>query len=105
MAFYHTKCGGNISILRGKCIKCGKRWNPISFLFNTEMMPVPRKEKTKSKKVSTRKPTSYAQWADKWHGVPTIASRLPNWPRWARALTGLIFFGGIVFLIVWFIIL
>ena len=103
MPFYHTKCGGNISILRGKCTKCGKRWNPYKFLFNTEILPVPRKEKVK--KPSTRTPASYAKWADKYPGAPIIASRLPNWPRWARILTGLIIFGGLISLLMWLIVL
>jgi predicted ATP-dependent serine protease len=104
MPFYHTKCGGDVrvGIWGGKCTKCKKRWNPISALFNSEMRVI---HEEKPEKISTRKPTSYAKWADKWHGVPTIASHLPNWPRWARVLTGLVFFGGIIFLIIWLVII
>jgi len=32
--------------------------------------------------------TSYAKWADSAPpGVAEFASRLPNWPRWARILS------------------
>lgn len=40
--------------------------------------------------------TSYAKWGDKYPGVGTIASRLPNWPRPVRL---------IIFLLFWFLLI
>lgn len=104
MPFYHTKCGGDISFWRRRCKKCGKKWGIVAF-FVTDSSVRPGKSFEKAAKTPKRKPTSYAKWGDRWLGVPTVASHLPNWPKWARVLTTLCFFGGIVFLVLWLVIL
>ncbi len=93
MPFYHaSKCGGDISVVLMRCKRCHKQWNPISFLFdpvNIRRYSVPKERKT-----------SYANWA-KNTPVGEVASRLPNWPRWARVLAVSPIVIGIVVGLLW----
>lgn len=91
MPYYHNKCGGEIRWfsflpIPPKCKKCGKRWNPL-IIYGP-----PRKDMTFAVPILAIKKgtTSYAGWADKLPGVSLLASRLPNWPRWARILSLLV---------------
>ena len=80
MPFYHARrCGGDISLIRMRCKKCHKQWNPVSFFLD----PYNIRHYTNPDK----RPTTYAKWGNKVPGVGEIASMLPNWPRWARLLT------------------
>ena len=79
MPYYHKKCNGRISILRRRCTKCGKTW-PISAWFQYP----PPKDMTKF--IVEKEPATYAKWGDRIPFVSVIATRLPNWPRWARIL-------------------
>ena len=92
MPFIHQGCGGTVSIMTGKCSKCKKKFkpnssNPNGLPDNVYFEAGERVQKLKAKAAS-RGTTGYAKWAD--NKVPFItpfASRLPNWPRWARILT------------------
>lgn len=81
MGYYHRKCGGDIAVLTMHCKKCGKRWNPISFLFNNDIRmaaPTPKE----------RKPILLTREA--------FIDKLPKWPRWARILSSVIVLGGLI---------
>jgi len=98
--YVHTECGGEIDVKGRECIRCKKKWNPISFIFDpTGIRPV----KVRVPYEPIKKPVTYAKWGDKIPGVGTIASLLPNWPRWARILA-VIMVIGIIGGIVWFLI-
>ena len=87
MRYIHTKCGGEIHTSKRRCMKCGKKWNILSFWLNPkDIRPDMGRPTTRQQVRKIRKGTSYAKWGDAVPGVPTIASRLPNWPRWARVL-------------------
>jgi len=105
MPFIHSNCGGTVNIITGKCSKCHKKFKPNS--ANPHSMPNgvyfeagKRVEKIKARATS-KGTTSYAKWADKAPvpGVTTIASRLPNIPRWARILVTVGIAVGLIFLI------
>ena len=107
MEFYHTACGGRIDTKTRTCLRCKRHWNWFSFRFTlTEIRPVPAsltRSKPKLEPWVKPKPTSYAKWGDRLPGVGIVASKLPNWPRWARILVTLILIGivvGIVLLVV-----
>jgi hypothetical protein len=104
MPYIHKKCGGEINWipflpLPPKCTNCGKRWNPLIQFGppRKDMFFMPPEVKVPSGS------TTYASWGDKIPGVPIIASRLPNWPRWARVLTFIILLMGVSYLIHGFI--
>ncbi|KKN24484.1 hypothetical protein LCGC14_0894240 [marine sediment metagenome] len=91
MPYYHIKCGGRVSLFTRKCRKCKKKWPwavytmvrlPKDMVWSAKDLIKPRKGETK-----------YARWADKIPGVSLVAGGLPNWPRWARIVTGLILLG------------
>lgn len=89
MPYYHiTKCGGEISFWSRKCRKCGKKW-PFMLLFS----PVPPKDMKYLITPPVRGETHYAKWADKVPYAGDVASKLPNWPRWARILTAVVILG------------
>lgn len=94
MPWYHAgKCQGDISVLRMRCTKCGKQWNPISFLLDPKGIrhfSIPKDE-----------PTSHAKWGDSIPGVGEIAGHLPDWPRWARILAVSPVFVGILIGLLW----
>ena len=98
----HSKCGGELDtrIIGGRrCLKCKKRWSILSFIFTPSEV---RPKMVKIPWEPIRKPTSYAKWADKVPlPVGQFASILPNWPRWARVLTGV----GVVGLVTYLFIL
>lgn len=103
MSVYHKHCGGEIGWkppwpFPPRCKKCGKRWSP--FVIYNPMPPGDMRFVAEPKPVRVRS-TSYARWGDKLPFVPNIAGRLPNWPKWARILTGGIFIGGMLFLMYW----
>lgn len=96
MPYYHTKDRGRIQFWRRKCTKCGKKWpwytlfalrppKDMAYYFEP---PMPKIQKGK---------TSYAKWVDKYPGAPVLASRLPNWPRWARILSAVVFISLVIF--------
>ena len=95
MAYYHKKCNGKISILRRRCSKCGKKW-PISAWFQYP----PPKDMTKYI-VEQKEESSYAKWGDKIPFVKIVASRLPNWPRWARILVLCLLIGLVVLITIY----
>ena len=102
MPYYHVKCGGKIHLWRRKCTKCKKRWpltallnypfpSDMHYLIDTKVIPDVKKGKT-----------SYAKWSEKVPGASTLASWLPNWPRWVRILAFTMFIfilGSIIYLI------
>jgi len=54
---------------------------PKDMVYHKKERKLPNWALSKSK-------TSYAKWADSAPpGVAEFASRLPNWPRWARVLS------------------
>ncbi len=84
MPYYHLKDNGEVKFWSRKCKVCGKHW---SFMTLFAMSP-PKDMRyfihTPQLKVKKGK-TSYAKWAEKVPGgAATVASWLPNWPRWAR---------------------
>ena len=92
MPFIHQGCGGTVNILTGKCAKCKKKFkpnpsNPNGLPDHIYFEAGERIQKLKAKSAS-KGTTPYAKWADdKVPFVSPLASRLPNWPRWARILT------------------
>jgi len=94
MPFYHTKCGGDISILRRRCKKCGHKWSLWGIFFDSHIHPGTSYDRQAKK--PKRTPTSYAKWADNLPAVATVAGRLPKWPRWARITVVFIIFAGIL---------
>lgn len=97
MPYYHKKCGGEISIFRCKCKKCGHKW-PLRTLF---LYPLPKDISRFI--IPTKQPATYAKWGNRIPGVPVIASMLPNWPRWARILSTTILFLLLALLIVYLV--
>ena len=125
MRFVHTKCGGEIDVKKRQCMRCKKKWDPVSFRLDpTGIRPmvdgrgrlVPggedieklRKQFASGKRKGAL-PTgkSYASWLDKlpkWIDLGyarALASRLPRWPRWARVLATAVFIAAIVVLILY----
>lgn len=112
MPYYHRTCGGEISFWALKCLKCDKKW-PWWLFFSLKPMIRPKSEgparditpfhlsepKGKLSKV-IKGGTAYASWADNIPFVGLVATRLPNWPRWARILTVIVFVLAIVTLII-----
>ncbi len=102
-AYIHAHCGG---VVKGrKCLRCGKKWNIISFWVDPsgirpQIMNREEYEKKSGAKVTVKKGATYAKWADKLPGVSTVASRLPNWPRWARLLTAGLLVAGLLVVII-----
>lgn len=104
MIYVHTKCGGEIDPKKRVCTKCKKKWNRFSFYFDpsgirprsgeSSLYP-PKKDRQK-----------YAKWADRTPGAKIIPSLLPNWPRWARILSTVVFLGlvGLVLNIIFHVI-
>ena len=93
----HTKCGGEVNVLRRTCTKCKKKWGLIAFLIDPTGLRI-------GKEVIKESPTSYSKWADKLPYVGLVAERLPDWPKWARILSLIVFLlllTGIVFLIMY----
>ncbi len=108
MALIHARCGGQVSVWTGKCRKCHKKWSPlVNFKFPPPedlILIIPSVNMPTIKKGKT----DYAKWGDKADkvvpGVTTFASRLPNWPRWARITVTLVFVAillGIAYLVFW----
>lgn len=100
MRYLHTGCGGTVE--NRKCLKCGKKWNIISWWLNPSGIRPDLGRPTTRKQVrimDTSRHTSYAKWGDSVPGVPVVAGRLPNWPRWARILSSTLVVGLIVLLI------
>lgn len=99
MPYYHLKCGGEIGILRRKCKKCGKKW-PFWVWFQ---YPLPKDISMfylgKSKERGVKKPRRYPKWTSKFPLATDVANLLPDWPRWARILTTVIFVGGVITLV------
>lgn len=89
MNFYHLNCGGDIDTIHRKCLKCGKTWNFITILTNTEMRVVPK---------SITNSTADVPW---YLDKDKFVSKLPKWPRWLRLLTVV----AIILAIVAFIVL
>ena len=89
MQFYHNKCTGEIDVKGRRCKRCGKRWDPVAFLFATDIRPIRTQIVRPTFKKSDGK--QYSAWANKLPGVGQVASLLPKWPRWARILSFLVF--------------
>ena len=91
MPFIHQSCGGTVGLISGKCNKCHKKFKPNSAnphsIPNGVYFESGEKIQKLKDKAASKGTTPYAKWAD--NKVPFItpfASRLPNWPRWARIL-------------------
>ena len=65
--YTHTKCGGTIQIRKMRCTRCGKQWNPISFLFTTQIRP-----QAVYVDVDVERRLHKSRWYP------------PNWPMWAK---------------------
>jgi len=104
MPYYHKGCGGEIAFWALRCKKCGKTW-PWWLFFSLKPLFSPKKAgparditpfmPSLPKVAISKGKTTYARWADSIPVVALVASRLPNWPRWARILT---FFGLVAIL-------
>lgn len=105
-SYIHKKCKGEVSFWSRKCDRCGKRWGPWTWLIaSRDMKRVSVPVSARKASFMRRQATSYAKWLDKFGSTPfaasiAVASALPNWPRWARLLTGVFIFaaaGGAVY--------
>ena len=94
MPYYHTKDNAKIHFWRRKCSKCSRKW-PVSALFSLTTPEGMVRAPAKEYKVKVKGPTTYASWADRVPFVSVVASRLPNWPRWARLLSFCIVVSGL----------
>ena len=121
MEYTHRKCGRKVevSIFRGgECKKCHKRFWPFLCLMSLDLLPVEsraEKQDRKTKEVinavvaksqkkdnKNKARTQYASWAEHVEPAKWTASKLPDWPRWARVLSGsllIIILGALV----WFL--
>jgi len=104
MEFYHTRCGGRIDPRKRSCLKCGKKWNPISFSLDpvgirAKVTPI-RGLTTPTKVPTSKLNSSYSTWADKLPSVGRLAGYLPKWPRWARILATIVVVAVIVGVVV-----
>jgi hypothetical protein len=98
MPYYHKYCGGKISWVPPlpvppRCNDCGKIWNPLVVYG-----PRPKDMEYRLE----REPATYARWADKLPGAGSIASHLPNWPRWAR-ITSFALLVGVLSVIIYLV--
>ena len=98
MRYIHIKCGGTIDIKTRTCTGCKKHWNLFAWWTTaTEIRPVREIPTQKAgDRVIRVQRKQYASWANRLPGVSTIASGLPNWPRWARILSTLVVIGMVV---------
>jgi len=94
------KCGGEIDFKKLRCSKCGKQWNVLTFWFDPLSIR-PMKVPIEVKDIKREK-----KWVEKVPGIGYQASALeeflPKWPKWARILSTIIFF-GLCWLSLWFI--
>lgn len=95
--YYHIKDSGKIHFWRRKCSICGKKW-PISALFSFDIPKGMTKFQPAAPAIKKGK-TTYAGWGDKIPFVGTVASRLPNWPRWARILAVILLIGTVIIIV------
>lgn len=108
MRFTHTKCGGEIDVKKRQCLRCKKKWDPISFRFDpTGIRPLVDKHgKPKPDKVGGVEKEhipSIPRWMQYFIGAPYLdafVSRLPKWPRWVRISVSVGIITGVVLLIV-----
>lgn len=108
MPYYHSKCDGEIRwlppfLVVPRCKECGHAWSrlavfalrkPTDMYFLAKPLILPKGK------------TSYAKWADKAPpGVASVASHLPNWPRWLRitAFLSTLLLGSLVFYGLWLV--
>lgn len=92
----HRKCGGEVSISRLKCLKCGKHFYSPLALINPFYFAFPRY-------VNFPEPTRKTLASYKGIQPIGLAKYLPNWPRWARILSFSIVMAisiGLIFLFV-----
>jgi len=104
MDYTHRGCGGSVDKKKKQCIRCKKKWNAVSWYTTTELVPVTESRKDRLAKRAARpprQPTSYAAWADSIPFVGFVASHLPNWPIKYRVLSVLLFYIGLIVLVVW----
>jgi len=103
--FQHTKCGGEIDVKKRQCMRCKKKWDPISFrldptgirpMVDKKGRPAPGGQDIKKLK------KQYAGWADSVPGAGKFAGILPKWPRWARITATVAFVAVVVTLILIF---
>jgi len=103
MPYYHRGCNGLIKWypplpIPPRCARCGKRWSPF-VLYGLPPKDMVFEHAIKPKLKLKKGKTAYAKWADQVPMVSFVASRLPNWPRWARILVTLAIATGLVFLV------
>jgi len=79
MRFYHTKCGGEIDTKQRQCLRCKKKWNPISFKLDPTGIRMRQERRQRT--------TSYKPFKQEREVFNKTVSKLPKWPRWARILT------------------
>ena len=110
MPYYHKKCGGEVAFWALKCKKCNHKWPWTTFFSIQPLLDKkagPAKDMTPfmvslpKNKLLEKGKTSYASWADNVPGVGFVASRLPNWPKWARITVGVCIVFIIAVLIIW----
>jgi len=90
MRFYHTKCGGEIDVRTRQCLRCKKKWNPISFRFTPSEIRMKQERKTRP---------AYKPFKQEREVFNKTVSKLPKWPRWARILTSIAVLAIIVVII------
>jgi len=107
MNYIHTKCGGLINVSHRQCTKCLKKWNIISFWLNSnQIRPVPEVKGLEGKQYvrpvrSKAKKAKYVDWIERNSpGAYKIASKLPNWPRWARLTFTVLIIAVVVALVI-----
>ncbi len=91
MPYYHTKDNGRVGFWTRKCRVCSRKWPLSSYL--TISLPKGMIWKPADKLELPKGEATYAKWGDRLPGVSIVASRLPNWPRWLRILTMVVFVG------------
>ena len=103
MPYYHIEDGGSIGFWSRKCEECGRVWSIFSY-FYPKLPKGMIWKRSKGLVIYIKKgQTTYSPWADRFPGAGEVASRLPNWPRWLRVLTLLVFVSVSILLVVWFL--
>lgn len=101
MIYTHTKCGGMIDPKKRQCLRCKRKWNRFSFWFDPSGIRPTAGEYPPDMVKPKKERQRYAKWAEGTPGARLIPSLLPNWPRWARILSTVLFITAVVLLSLW----
>ena len=104
MPVQHVDCGGIIDTKKRQCTRCKHKWGLLDFWFNTgEIRPIIESKTVRAEAIrrKTYEPKKHAKWAEKVPGATVLPKYLPNWPRWARILSTLVFLAVVVGVILW----